>query len=178
MKDRDNPTRHEMRTRVPPILTPFPISLLPNDRVIIHSSQIEPVRSSLTRTSSLVRSNQRWRGVARTQRYAISSLSSLHSPSSSCKLLDICNPRFIAHSYHSKRVFSTSNRSYFRATVCFSQPCDRLMYFGARAADRRPSGEREYLLGTESVPGLSRCSHLSRKPFRRIPTSVSILPRN
>lgn len=58
--------------------------------------------------------------------------SSLYPPSSSCKLLDIYNPRFIAHSYHSKRVFST-RVARIRATVCFSQPCDRLMYLLRRA---------------------------------------------
>lgn len=157
MKEREpHGTRwgHKLLQFSPPISLP-----LPKRSRIIYSSQIDPYNP---RTSSLVT----WwpltaRSLARNSAICISSIPPLllYPPSSSCKLLDICNPRFIAHSYHSKWVFSTRI------------PSDSLFLSALRPTD---VNRRARLIGDdrrtevpprhhESVPGLSRCSHLSRK---------------
>jgi len=164
MKERDEPTWHEMRTQVPPTFIPHFPSPLPNDHVLT-------VRlKSILINANVISGNRRWR-LWCANSICISSLPPLHPFILLPRLinLDICNPHFIVHSYHNKRIFSTRV-----ARI----PSDSLFLSALRPTDvlrrARLIGERKYLLGTESVPGLSRCSHLSRKPFRRILTSVSI----
>lgn len=145
-----------MRTRVPPILSPHSPPFPERSR-IIHSPQIDPLRFSLTRTSSPV--------PAVTGDDAVScELSNMYILPPSLPFPFILLPRLVNSSISVIHVLSRiriivskyfrRGSLVFRAAVCFSQPCDRLMYFGARgrsADDRRTEVPPRHCASTWTV---------------------------